>query len=102
MTRFPNGSAALHFHLPPEVHDDPDLLVEVNWGEGWSPVSKSHIPSYFDPSKEYQVEFRLRLGKWEGYVNITVPSVTPSEPEQEGGNSITDVVLLYCIISAHC
>ena len=97
VTRLPNGSSQIHFHLPPELQDEPDLQTEVNLGEGWIPVTTTHIPSS-DLAEGHQIIIRLRLGAWTGSANISIPSVSSEEVDSEEGYSLTDLLLTYAII----
>lgn len=99
MTRLNNGSAAIHLYLPPEIHDEDNLAVEVNWSGMWIRLDELHLPSFFDSSKDYHIEIRLQLGKWTGYANITVPAISDGDETEQGEQQNTlDVVLTYVVI----
>ena len=96
--RFQNGSVLLMWTLPPEVRDSDRLTVEVNWGQGWVQVAPGlHSPANLEHDREYEVQFRLRHGQWEGMANVTVPRAPP-EGVVEEGDSPAEVAVLYIVI----
>ena len=104
VTRFPNGSVLLTWQIPPELRDSPQLSVEVDWGEGFVPVTPGlHSPAHLDPTQEYTVQLRLRQGKWEGSLFVPVPAIATEEPTEEAGTedptpSRGEVAILYSVV----
>lgn len=76
--RLGNGSIQLDWHLPRELRDSRELVIEINLNGEWIPVrydgSTPHIQAHLDKHFEHRVQFRLRLGKWVGFGDITIPA----------------------------
>ena len=118
--RYDNGSIRLNWFLPEELRElsggRRGLTIEVRVGgatSGWVPIQPSHaphIPTHLDT--EHSIEFRLRLGDWEGYSIINIPpqttptSPTPTtvametQPEEAGGHGFqfSEIGLIYGVI----
>lgn len=97
VTRLPNGTVVMQWQLPSEVRDEVGVAIDVNWGQGWIPISEGlRAPSGYDPFKPYQVMFRLRREDWESFVYVTIPPVQLGEEEEK--KEKVDVVLIYCVV----
>lgn len=115
--RHDNGSIRLDWLLPVELRDEAtaeSLTIDVRVGGAnseWVPIEAGHtphIPAHL-LSMEHTIEFRLRLGNWEGHSLITIPpQTTPtattvamesSQPESGGrGFQFNEIGLIYGVI----
>lgn len=111
-----NGSIQLDWLLPEELRGEAteSLTIEVRVGgttSEWVPIEPGHtphIPTHL-LSMEHNIEFRLRLGNWEGYSLLTIPpQTTPTsttvametyQPESGGrGFQFNEIGLIYGVI----
>lgn len=96
--RFLNGTVLLTWQIPPGLQGDSVPTVEVNWGEGFVPVTPGlHSPANLDLEREYMVQLRLRHGEWEGSVYVPIPLPDP-EGEGEGQSTRAEIAVLYSVI----
>ena len=115
--RHDNGSIRLDWLLPVELQDEAtaeSLTIDVRVGGAnseWVPIEVGHtphIPAHL-LSMEHTIEFRLRLGNWEGHSLVTIPpQTTPtattvamesSQPESGGrGFQFNEIGLIYGVI----
>ena len=112
--RHDNGSIQLDWTLPEELRVEAAaerLIIEVRVGGangGWvsiEPGHTPHIPAHL-LSIEHTIEFRLRLGNWEGHSLVIVPPLTATtitmatdEPESAGGGfQFSEIGLIYGVV----
>ena len=99
VSRFPNGTISLTWRIPPGLQHSDSLSVEINWGEGFIPVTPGlHTPANLDPKQEHTVELRLRNGGWEGLLYVPIPLAASSEEETDEPASRAEVAVLYSVI----
>ena len=112
--RHDNGSIQLDWTLPEELRVEAAaerLTIEVRVGganSGWvsiEPGHTPHIPAHL-LSIEHTIEFRLRLGIWEGHSLVIVPPQTATtiamatdEPASAGsGFQFSEIGLIYGLV----
>ena len=96
--RFLNGTISLTWQIPPGLQDSDTLTVEIDWGEGFIPVTPGlHSPANLDPQREHVVQLRLQEGEWAGSLYVPVPLPEPGEGEEEPA-SRAELALLYSVI----
>ena len=94
VTRFPNGTVHLTWTTPPGIQDR-NLSIEVNWGEGWIPITPGlHSPVHFKPNQQYDVQLRLRHAEWAGVVSVVVPATPPGDKGGDSGSGLVYGVIL--------
>ena len=111
--RHDNSSIQLDWFLPRELQAVAnELVIEVKVGGAWVPIQPGHVPHIpANLSTEHRIQFRLRLGNWEGHSLIIIPpqttptSSTPTtftmetEPMAEGMNfDLNELGLIYGFI----
>ncbi len=86
------------------LRNQPQLVVDVNWGNGWvGVVSGEHLPVAIENQKQEFIKLRFTLRDWKGVVFISVP-IAPTEitttfdPTLTSELKATDLALLYGVI----
>ncbi|XP_064396501.1 matrix-remodeling-associated protein 5-like isoform X2 [Halichondria panicea] len=102
--RHDNGSVSLRWILPVALRNQSQLVVDVNWGNGWvGVVSGEHLPVAIENQKQEFIKLRFTLRDWKGVVFISVP-IAPTEitttfdPTLTSELKATDLALLYGVI----
>ncbi len=102
--RHENGSILLRWILPVTLRNQLQLVIDVDWGNGWvGVVSGDHLPVVIENHKQEFIKLRFTLNDWTGVAVITVPVVpteitTTFEPAMTSDLKSTDLALLYGVI----
>ena len=94
MTRLSNGTVQLTWQLPPEINGTDLLTVEINLGDGWVPITASHLQVHVESKEGYTAKLRFHHAEWTGYLDVDIPPA----PDADTGTSPFEIALVHSVI----